>query len=378
MSESGPGRAENVRLRRLLTERDERIRKLRKQMKTLRTRLARAEEATAAAEAMAAEAVGPRPPFFIVGQAKSGTSWVMRLLDAHPQIVARGEGRFFGRGYKRPDVKRMNSPTLQPSSLYRAFLDDEYLRAWVERSVWTRDESAEDVLQELVSVSTRQILHRALAGSGKELVGDKTPFLGAEALGELASLTNDARVVHVIRDGRDVAVSAIHHLWNHSLDLGTGFDLTPAEVRIRNQYRANPRRFLNSGKSIFTERRIVALAGFWQANVSRAISDGRSLLDDRYVEVRFEALAREPSAEARRLFKFLAVDADPKVVASCVEHASFERFSGGRAVGVEDSTAFNRKGVAGGWKEVFTERDRRLFVEEAGNLLEELGYPLDG
>ena len=343
----------------------------------MQARLARAEDTTAIAEAAAAEAIGPRPPFFIVGQAKSGTSWVMRLLDAHPQVLARGEGRFVGRGYKRPDVKRMDSATLQPSSLQRAFLDNEYLRAWLERSVWTRGESTEDVLDELVAASIRHVLHRALAQSGKELVGDKTPFLSADTLVELASLSEDARVIHVIRDGRDVAVSAIHHLWNHALDLGGGFDLTPAEARIRERYRADPSRFLDSGKSIFIERRIVALAGSWQTNVSRAISDGRAVLGDRYIEVRFESLAHEPIAETARLFEFLTIDADSKVVASCVEHASFERFSGGRAVGVEDSTAFNRKGVAGDWKEVFTERDRRLFTEEAGDLLEELGYPLD-
>ena len=98
----------------------------------------------------------------------------------------RGEGRFFGRAYKRPDVERMDSATLQPSSLHRALLDAAYLRRWIERSVWTRADDAEAVLDELTAVCTRHILRRALAGSGKRLVGDKTPFLNPGAVAELA------------------------------------------------------------------------------------------------------------------------------------------------------------------------------------------------
>jgi Sulfotransferase domain len=299
---------------------------------------------------------------------------VMRLLDAHPEVMARGEGRFVGRGYKRPDLKRIDSATLQPSSLQRALLDAGYLRAWIERSVWTRDGDAEAALDELIGVCTRHIMHRALAGTGKRLVGDKTPFLSADTIVELAALFDDSQVIHVIRDGRDVAVSAMHHLWNHPLDLGGGLDLTPDESRIRERYRADPRRFLEAGKSIFTERRIVALANAWQSNVSRTIANGRELLGDRYTEVRFERLVGEPIAETQRLLTAIGADARPNLVARCVERATFERFSGGRPVGTEDSTAFTRKGIVGDWMAVFTERDRRLFEEEAGELLAELGY----
>ena len=88
----------------------------------------------------------------------------MRLLEAHPEVMARGEGRFVGRSYKRPDLKRIDSATLQPSSLQRALLDADYLRAWIERSVWTRDGDTEEALEELVAVCTRHIMHRALEG----------------------------------------------------------------------------------------------------------------------------------------------------------------------------------------------------------------------
>jgi hypothetical protein len=348
-------------LRRLLADRDQRIRRLRRRTAALERRLEQAEASSP-------------PPFFVVGQAKSGTSWVMRLLDAHPEIIARGEGRFFGRAYKRPDVERMDSATLQPSSLHRALLDAAYLRRWIERSVWTRADDAEAVIDELAAVCTRHILARALAGGDERLVGDKTPFLNAGAMAELASLIDDARVIHVIRDGRDVAVSAMHHLWNHSLDLGGGFDLTADEVITRERYRVDPERFLASGHGIFSEQRITALARGWRTNVARAIAIGRDRLGDRYTEVRFEGLVTDPIAELQRLTRFLGADARRGPVARCVERARFERFSDGRPAGIEDSTAFARKGVVGDWEEVFTERDQRLFENEAGELLDELGY----
>lgn len=360
-------------LRRLLRERDQRIARLRTRAEGLERRLERAQRAAEAAAGEQAPAPG-RPPFFIVGQAKSGTSWVMRLLDAHPEVVARGEGRFFGRSYERPDIKRMQSRTLQPSSLYRALLDADYLRAWIERSVWTRDDDAEAVLDELVGVCTRHLLERALDGGEKRVVGDKTPFLSADTIVELAAIIDDAPVIHVIRDGRDVAVSAMHHLWNHPLDLGGGMDLSPEEEALREEYRAGPKRFLDSGKSIFTERRLVALAHDWRTNVSRAIANGRDLLGDRYTEARFERLVAQPVKETQRLLRAIGADPRKNLAARCVERASFERFSGGRPTGIEDSTSFTRKGVVGDWIPVFTERDRRLFGEEAGELLAELGY----
>ncbi len=42
-----------------------------------------------------------------------------------------------------------------------------------------------------------------------------------------------------------------------------------------------------------------------------------------------------------------------------------------------DDPGFLRKGVAGDWKGAFTERDKQVFKEVAGNLLIKLGYEKD-
>jgi hypothetical protein len=75
--------------------------------------------------------------------------------------------------------------------------------------------------------------------------------------------------------------------------------------------------------------------------------------------------------------RFLGADAGEETVRRCVVSAGFERWAKGRKRGEEDSKAFLRKGIAGDWKEVITEEDKRIFKEAAGDLLIRLGYEKD-
>jgi hypothetical protein len=104
------------------------------------------------------------------------------------------------------------------------------------------------------------------------------------------------------------------------------------------------------------------------------VEDGPRLFGDRYAEVRYEDLLAHPEREMARLLSFLGAASDEESAGRCVDAASFERLSRGRARGEEDPSSFFRKGVAGDWRDAFTERDRRVFEEEAGDLLEKLGY----
>jgi hypothetical protein len=90
--------------------------------------------------------------------------------------------------------------------------------------------------------------------------------------------------------------------------------------------------------------------------------------------VRYEDLLSRPEEEVRRLLEFLGAGADDETVRRCVNAASFEKLSRGRERGEEDPTSFFRKGVAGDWRNTFTEQDRRVFEEMAGDLLAQLGY----
>jgi hypothetical protein len=293
------------------------------------------------------------PVFFVVGQQKSGTTWLMRMLDAHQEILCRGEGRFFGQWRQKSLVK--SGEMRPPSSLLYALREAEYLRLWVERSVWSRNDTADEHLDNLARMAVDYFLRGELAKTGKRLVGDKSPLLTPETVEEISVVYPEARLVHIIRDGRDAAVSAAHHARN----FGRSKDAQQSE-------------------GLFEPAQVRKLAADWNARVGRTVEDGPRLFGDRYTEVRYEDLLADPEGEMARLLRFLGAAADEGSVGRCVGAASFERLSRGRARGEEDPSSFFRKGVAGDWRDAFTERDRRAFEEEAGALLEKLGYRKSG
>ena len=315
---------------------------------------------------------GVRPPvFFVVGYQKSGTTWLMLMLDSHPEVLCRGEGRFFGGAWRQKSLKREDVQR-PPSSLYNAMLDAEYLKLWIERSVWSRNDDADEHLANLTRMAIDYFLEGELLKTGKKMVGDKSPLLTPETLEEIGRIYPEAKVIHIIRDGRDAAVSAVHHSWNFGRP-----DKSEEALAKREAYRRNPRQLREAGESMFEGNRIRKLAADWSAKVGRAIDDGPALLGPNYCEVRYEDLVDRPEREVGRLLEFLGTDASEKTVKRCVSSASFERLTKGRNRGQEDPSSFFRKGVAGDWKNVFTEEDRQVFKRQAGELLIRLGYEED-
>lgn len=314
-----------------------------------------------------------RPPvFFILGHGKSGTTWLARLLGAHPEILCLWEGRFFNRDWHREDLEEMEA-RVPPRSLYGVLSNSTDLKLWLQRSVWARNEDQEKHLSNLTRLAVDYFLKQRLQESGKSIVGDKTPFLpGANVMREIAEIYPEARVIHIIRDGRDAEVSWTHHRWNRATDKGGIQVLRPGEVERRDAYNENPQAVLENG--IFDEEELRSRAALWREVVGEARKDGPELFGGNYLEVRYEDLLRNPGPETKRLFESLGARAGEKVVRRCVEQASFEKMSRGRQRGEEDPDSLLRKGVAGDWRNVFTKREKEIFKEEAGGLLVELGY----
>jgi len=300
----------------------------------------------------------------------------MRTLDSHPEVICKGEGRFFAADWRRPNFDPEGTRALA-SSLYYALLNSDYLRLWVERSVWARDGDADRHLDNLTRLATEHFLTQQLAGSGKKFVGDKSPLLNSTFIEEISRVYPEARVIHIMRDGRDQAVSMLHHVWNRSTDQGGVQSLKPGEFERREVYREDPQKLMETGEGMFTEERLRDAARSWKARVGKTAKDGPILLGSNYAEVRYEDLLERPHEEVRRLVGFLGADTGEKAVERAVSSASFEKLSKGRERGQEDTSSFYRKGVSGDWKNHFTERDKEIYKEEAGELLIRLGYEKD-
>lgn len=306
--------------------------------------------------------------FFAVGHGRSGTTWLERTLNSHPEVLCKGSGMFFGK-----DIESIGGRRL----LYQVLLHSEGLRSWhaTRLNEWTDPEEYERDAAQITRAAIDALMRRDLTASGKRILGDRTPHYVSH-LPELHSLFPEAKVVHAIRDGRDVAISGLHSFWKSAQDRGGPVNLSPEELEIREAYQQDREAFLTEGRSIFTEERIRQRAKGWNRIVRRGRSTGKKLFGANYTELRYEEHLETPHEALTELFEFLGADTSPKVVGEVVEANRFEKLTG-RTRGQESSGSFMRKGVSGDWREVFTERDKRIFKEEAGELLVDLGYEKD-
>ena len=313
------------------------------------------------------------PVFFLVGVGKSGTSWLMHSLDEHPQVLCKGEGRFFG---------ETTPGRIEGRSLIESLLGSPELAGWAYRSVWTRTGSFPEQVERIAGAGVERLIRERTEAEGKLIGGDKTPLYGdADVVAQIARACPTARAIHIVRDGRDVAVSALHHIWNRADQRGRGMPVDSAAKRDR--YRSGT--FDNSlGESIFPEGYLENSALGWATVTAKALEQGRRMLGDRYLTVHYERMLEDPEAELSRALRFLGADAGPAVVRRCVDASSFERMSGrearrgrSRTRGEEDPSSFFRKGVAGDWANVFTAADRQTYKAVAGALLVDLGYEPD-
>lgn len=313
--------------------------------------------------------------FFVAGEMRSGTSWLRRTLSAHPEIACSHEGSFFGHGYDHEEIPVYRGPV---SSLTRPLsLASEGIKTWHDMpwNQWT-DDFDED-MKNIVRRSVDYFLEKEVNRTGKVIVGDKSPQ-HTENLDEIHTYYPEAKIIHIVRDGRDVAVSAMNHWWRLAQDQAEAdFTLEPEELENRDAYKADREGYLAAGNSIFTGERLTQLARRWTHRTEKAHRDGTALFGENYIEIRYEDFLADGENTLARLLEFLGARADETTVKRCIRASSFEVASDNRRQGEEDPSSFFRKGIAGDWKNVFTEENKRDFKAGAGQLLVTLGYEND-
>lgn len=277
----------------------------------------------------------------VAGVPKSGTTWVQRMLDSHPEIYCPGEGKFgvFLEDFLKAVTRYNASLDLTNRLIYGP---DAYYRAWGEENVRA-------AFQCVMALSWAASRHKDLALV--RYLGDKDTIY-AEAIGAWRDgLLKGARFIHVVRDGRDTAVSYVFH-----------------HQRLLNR----PARFDTPDFHTFL--------GGYAANWAQSVAVYRGAFKDHpdlYHEVRYEDMLAEPAARLRAMLAFLGVASDPELVAGIVDRNRFEKLTGGRKAGREDTASFLRKGTAGDWREHFDAQARKVFNERAGTTLAALGYDLE-
>lgn len=301
---------------------------------------------------MSARALG----FVVVASPKSGTTWLQRLISAHPALHC-GESRLFGLYY---DPTNPTGPHTTVEQITRHML--RHLAPPAE---------AGDLSETLTFRIIDAIASTCAAQGGVSLYGEKfTPYPGTaeHALDMLARYDEDIPIVHLVRDGRDVIVSGAAHRLNIARQRWAGgLHGAGAEDLEAAQHLAD---------RVIPDRWFEHFLNNW-TDLNTAMLDAEQLFRS-VLRVSYEDLLAEPETHALSILRHITQNASvavtPGQAEACVRAASFEALSGGRAKGVEDPASFFRKGVAGDWENWFTIDQLHAFDERAGELLERLGY----
>jgi hypothetical protein len=270
--------------------------------------------------------------FFVCGAPKSGTTWLQRILDAHPQVCCSGEGHF---------IERFSFKVAAVVNDYNRLLTAETEQVYEGRPYYGPITQAD--FDEIVRGFILSRLQARTDGATRWM-GDKTPSY-TRHLEQLHRLFPQARIFHIVRDPRDVAVSGM----GHRQRTGVAEVFTPGSEEHRKTVEATVRKWTQA---------VTAVDTFARAHPGLVH------------EVCYRDLHADPVRETGRLFDFLGAATPPVLVERIAAATSFEALAG-RPAGQEDPASFLRNGLPDDWKARLDADTAQLIVERCGELMRE-------
>jgi len=285
---------------------------------------------------------GASPAPFVVGVGRSGTTLLRLMLDAHPGLAIPPETHFvpalIERGHAGAAAEELVDEILEARGWADFGLEPTRLR---ERVAELERPDAAAVLRAFFGLYAES--------RGKPRWGDKTPIYVTQ-MRTIAGTLDEARFVHLIRDGRDVALS-------------------------------RRRRGMGAGKPM------ADTAERWKRRIEGARRQARRLRG-RYLELRYEDLVADPEPALTRVCALVELDFDPAMLSyhqgageRLAELRDLSRAGGRVARGTGERQAAHALAAqpptsarSGAWREQMAEADRLEFERVAGALLVELGY----
>jgi hypothetical protein len=243
---------------------------------------------------------------FLVGAQRSGTHWLQRTLATHPEVASiPSETQLFTHALSRVAEVVHHGVLSSPSTGGIYMEPDAFADA-------TRD-YCDAIFGGLVTT---------LHGSGHRYVLERSPN-HVYHLDLIATVYPDASVVHIIRDGRDVARSQLAQTYGASS--------------------------------------IEEAAREWRRAIEIARAAAPSV--QRYIEVRYEHLLEDPTGVVGDLFERLDLRHDSSLVDAAVAEAQIP-------ANVDSSDARVGRGK---WQQTWSSRDVETFLAEIGPLAAEFG-----
>ncbi|MDA8382470.1 MAG: sulfotransferase [Betaproteobacteria bacterium] len=268
-------------------------------------------------------------PFFVVGAQRSGTTMLRLMLNAHPRLCVPFESGFIIDFHDRRD----GYGALSVKDNAARLLDDIAAHPKVRKGglITDRDAILARPIEDYADL-VDAIFSAYAEDKGKPRWADKTPWYVTE-IDKLWGLFPSARIIHLVRDGRDVALSL------RNLDWGS--------------------------------RHLPRVAADWRWKTTLAHKVG-SVVPTRFLEVRYEDLVLQTQPTLERICAFVGEAFDPGMLAF---HRNAEQEM------PQDSVKYHRNSVRSpnkekvyAWKERMSSADRIIFEQIAGAELSLFGY----
>jgi Sulfotransferase family len=289
---------------------------------------------------------GQNPFLFVVGCPRSGTTLLQRMLDAHPQLAVANDTHFIPRALEavRPgsleDEDALFDASILPEliSWVRGYY--RFARLGLDETSFAQAAVSARSYREFVSLLYGQLARQ----HGKELGGEKTPDY-VRHLPLLHRLFPWARSVHIIRDGRDVALSIVEWACRDGRPRG------PAKL------------------ALWSEQPVAMCALWWRWQVRLGRQSRSVLPPGAYHEVRYEALVEDAEGVLRSVVSFLGLPFSNRML-------SFNEGKVRHKEGLSAKKAWlpPTPGLRD-WRTQMKPNDAELFEALAGDLLCELEYP---
>jgi len=269
-------------------------------------------------------------PIFILGSQRSGTTMLRLMLNAHPDIAVPHESAFITEMV--PMLKEYGD--LSESENAEKLLNYLSKLPLVVKGQHIKDKRA--ILANRISSYQDLVLaifHEYMKSEKKSVWCDKTPFY-TDKIDVLYSLFPKAKFVHVVRDGRDVAISQKKIAW------------------------------LPRSMPIIAER--------WRWKTTICHKVGSVLPPNQFYEVRYEDLVRESIKILQDLCQFIGVSYNDNMIsyhqkASTVVPDGSLRWHHNSVRRPDSSKVY-------AWKNNMSKADQIIFEQVAGDTLELFGY----